>query len=68
MIEITLPGGWSSERLKYLATYNDEVLSESTDEETEIDYVEISGVSLSRGVEQTERVTFGRHRRVHAAR
>lgn len=59
MIDVTLPATWSSKRLKYLATYNDEVLPESTDEEAEIDYVEISGVSLSRGVEQVERISFG---------
>lgn len=59
MIETPLPADWSSKRLKYVATYNDEVLSESTDEETEIDYVEISGVSLSRGIETIERTTFG---------
>lgn len=59
MIDVILPATWSSKRLKYLATYNDEVLPESTDEEAEIDYVEISGVSLSRGVEQVERISFG---------
>ena len=59
MIDVTLPATWSSKRLKYLATYNDEVLPESTDEEAEIDYVEISGVSLSRGIEQVERMPFG---------
>jgi len=36
---LVLPEGWSSRWLKYLATYNDEVLSESTDEDQEIDYV-----------------------------
>ncbi|MYF57584.1 MAG: restriction endonuclease subunit S [Gammaproteobacteria bacterium] len=51
--------GWSSRRLKYVATYNDEVLVESTDEEKEIDYLEISGVSLTRGIEYIERLTFG---------
>ena len=59
MTELPLPQGWSSKRLKYLATYNDEVLAESTDEEKEIDYVEISGVSLTRGIEEIERMTFG---------
>ena len=59
MIDVTLPAAWSSKRLKYLATYNDEVLPENTDEEAEIDYVEISGVSLSRGIEQVERMPFG---------
>jgi type I restriction enzyme S subunit len=59
MINAIFPEGWTAKRLKYLATYNDEVLAESTDEETEIDYVEISSVSLSRGIEQAERISFG---------
>lgn len=59
MTGFPLPSGWSSKRLKYLATYNDEVLSESTDEEKEIDYVEISGVSLPHGIEEIERMNFG---------
>ena len=59
MSEFALPPDWSSKRLKYLATYNDEVLAESTDEEKELDYVEISGVSLSRGIAEIERMTFG---------
>ena len=59
MTELPPPQGWSSKRLKYLATYNDEILAESTDEEKEIDYVEISGVSLTRGIEAIERMTFG---------
>ena len=59
MSGVTHPVGWSSKRLKYLATYNDEVLAENTDDDQEIDYLEISGVSLSRGIEQVERMTFG---------
>ena len=59
MTELALPADWSSKRLKYLATYNDEVLAENTQEEREIDYVEISGVSLSRGIEEIERMSFG---------
>lgn len=59
MTELALPADWSSKRLKYLATYNDEVLAENTEEEIEIDYVEISGVSLSRGIEKIERMSFG---------
>ena len=59
MTELAVRSVWSSKRLKYLATYNDEVLSESTNEEKEIDYVEISGVSLSRGIEKIERMSFG---------
>ena len=59
MTGLALPPGWSLKRLKYLATYNDEVLADSTDEEKEIEYVEISGVSLAQGIEEIERMTFG---------
>lgn len=52
------PESWTSKRLKYVSTYNDEVLSEKTDEEREIDYVEISGVSLSEGIKEISRMTF----------
>jgi type I restriction enzyme S subunit len=50
--------GWASKRLKYVATHNDEVLPESTDDLTEIDYVEISGVSLTGGLQEINRMTF----------
>lgn len=59
MIDATFPEAWTAKRLKYIATYNDDVLAETTDEDAEIDYVEISGVSLSRGIEQVERMPFG---------
>lgn len=52
------PVGWASKRLKYVASYNDEVLPESTDDLKEIDYVEISGVSLAGGIEEITRLTF----------
>ena len=55
-----LPSGWSQKRLKYMATHNDDVLSESTDQDREIDYVEISEVSLSRGIEKIQRMPFGK--------
>ncbi|MYB05007.1 MAG: restriction endonuclease subunit S [Gemmatimonadetes bacterium] len=60
MIDLALPSSWSQKPLKYLATYNDDVLPESTDQDWEIDYVEISGVSLSRGIERIERMPFGK--------
>jgi len=56
--DVQLPEGWSSKRLKYVASHNDDVLSEDTDELTEIDYVEISGVSLSGGIEEINRMRF----------
>ncbi|MCY3628861.1 MAG: restriction endonuclease subunit S [Bacteroidota bacterium] len=55
-----LPSGWSIKRLKYLATYNDDVLPENTDEDMEIDYVEISGVSLSSGIDKIKRMPLGK--------
>ena len=58
--ESALPKDWSSKRLKYIATYNDDVLTESTDEEKEIDYVQIAGVSILHGIEKIERITFGK--------
>ena len=60
MTKIALPPSWVSKRLKYLATHNNEVLAESTDEEKEIDYIEISGVSLSHGIEEITRIAFGK--------
>ena len=53
-----IPKHWEVKRLKYQATYNDEVLSESTDDLYEIDYIEISGVSLINGVEESTRIPF----------
>ena len=53
------PENWSIKRLKYVATYNDEKLSEKTDEDKEIRYVEISDVSLMNGIELASQMTFG---------
>lgn len=58
IIDKPLPSAWTSRRLKYLATHNDEVLSESTEDDVEIDYVEISGVSLMGGIEEIDRMPF----------
>ena len=58
MNQIRNPEGWSSKRLKYLSTYNDEVLPENFDDLREIDYVEISGVTLSGGIEEVKHMTF----------
>ena len=58
MSHIQYPEGWTSKRLKYVASYNDETLSEKVDDLTEIDYVEISGVSLTGGIEEINRMAF----------
>jgi type I restriction enzyme S subunit len=49
---------WPTKRLKYCASYNDEVLSESTDELEAIEYVEISDVSLVGGIERSSPMLF----------
>jgi len=49
---------WETRRLKFVATCNDDVLSETTDPEFEMEYVDISSVNLVEGVAATETVTF----------
>lgn len=53
-----LPDTWRRKRIKYVATYNDEALSDDTDEFKDIEYIEISGVSLVGGVESTSELQF----------
>ena len=55
-----IPAHWSIERLKNLATLNDEVLPESTDPSFELDYVDISSVDAIAGINGTESVVFER--------
>lgn len=52
------PAEWQRKRLKFCATYNDEVLTEGTDDFRLIDYVEISDVSLVGGIGKTTPVLF----------
>lgn len=49
---------WKMIPLKYLASYNDEVLSENTDDEFEFDYIEIGSVQYGRGIIYTEHMKF----------
>ncbi|MFO6464195.1 hypothetical protein ACK8OR_07380 [Jannaschia sp. KMU-145] len=53
-----LPDTWRRKRIKYVATYNDEALSDDTDDFKEIEYIEISGVSLVGGVENVSSLQF----------
>jgi type I restriction enzyme S subunit len=53
-----VPGGWAVVPLKAVATCNDEVLPETTDGDTVIEYVEISGVEEGRGITQTDTLAF----------
>ena len=49
---------WPKKRLKYCASYNDEVLPEDTDDFEQIRYVEISDVSLVDGIRGTTLLSF----------
>lgn len=53
-----IPSHWAVDRVKYLATLNDEVLAESTDPGLEITYVDIGSVDTVSGITQTESVVF----------
>ncbi len=49
-----VPAHWSVKNLKYVVTYNDDVLPENTDADFEIEYVEISDVDEVSGIKNTE--------------
>ena len=53
-----IPAHWEVRRLKYLATVNDEALTETTDPDTEITYVDIGNVDSVRGITGTEDLMF----------
>lgn len=55
-----IPEHWCFARLKDTASYNDETLDERTDPDLEIEYVDISSVSLINGIEKTETLIFGK--------
>ena len=54
-----IPESWSVNRIKFIATYNDETLSDKTDLDFEISYVDIGSVSLENGIEKIEKYSFG---------
>ena len=53
-----IPAHWDVERLKFLATLNDEALPESTDSSLEMSYVDIGSVDAVAGITETEAVVF----------
>lgn len=53
-----IPEHWGFTRIKNVATHNDEALDERTDPDLEIDYVDISSVTLTKGIEKTETMLF----------
>lgn len=53
-----LPEGWELKPVKYVSTFNDESLPETTDPELMLNYVDISSVSLVEGIKKIEQVEF----------
>jgi type I restriction enzyme S subunit len=53
------PKCWNARQLKFLCTFNDEVLSDSLNLDYEIQYVDIGSVSANEGITKTENMTFG---------
>ena len=53
-----IPNEWKLIPLKYLASYNDESLGESTDPEYEFDYIEIGSVQYGQGITGVEHMKF----------
>lgn len=53
-----IPEEWETNKLKYLATYNDDVLGEDIDPLFEFDYIDIGSVEYGKGITQLQRMTF----------
>lgn len=53
-----IPTHWLVKRLKYVVSINPDVLSEKTDENYEIEYIDIGGVSLLKGIENIQAFLF----------
>ena len=55
-----VPTHWEVKRLKYIATLNDEALSEDTHPDKDITYVDIGNVDSIRGITASEHLVFER--------
>lgn len=53
-----IPKDWKCIPIKYLSSYNDEVLTENTDSNYEFDYIEIGSVEFGRGITGIEHMKF----------
>ena len=54
-----IPAHWEANRLKHIATSNDEALPDRTDPALELTYVDISSVDEIDGITRREALTFG---------
>ena len=55
-----VPSHWGTKPLKFMCTYNDEVLADSVSDDHEIEYVDIGSVSATTGITKTESMAFGK--------
>jgi len=55
---VQIPDEWMEKRLKYVSSINDETLSEKTDPDFELLYVDIGNVDSANGIQQKELVKF----------
>ena len=53
-----VPEGWEVLPLKYITTHNDDVLSEDTDKNYQINYVDIGSVDSSVGITKYEEIIY----------
>ncbi len=53
-----VPEHWDVKPLKFVVTINDEALPETTDDDFEMQYVDIGSVSLNKGIESVEEFNF----------
>jgi len=53
-----IPESWECTRLKYLVSYNDDSLGETTDNDYEFDYIDIGSVQYGKGITQFQHMTF----------
>ena len=53
-----IPKHWIETRLKYVVTFNDDVLPEDTDPDFEFQYIEISDVDQSAGIRIGNKISF----------
>ncbi|MDD3231284.1 MAG: restriction endonuclease subunit S [Oscillospiraceae bacterium] len=53
-----IPSDWTTTPIKYLASYNDEVLSESVEDDFEFDYIDIGSVQNGVGITQLQHMKF----------
>jgi type I restriction enzyme S subunit len=53
-----IPSHWEVKKLKYVSSINDDTLSDTTEDEFEIEYADISSIESGVGITKTDHFTF----------